>query len=159
MQAVYKVTITPEEYLELEREAEEKSEYYRGQIFAMAGASEKHNRITVNTVISLGVQIKGRSCSLYSNDLRVKVSQTGLYTYPDAIVVCGPVQFDDTYRDTLLNPTVVIEVLSESTEAYDRGRKFENCCSHCTKPLLLPHQPRDFQGRMGQLAHDASYLA
>ena len=80
MQAVYKVTITPEEYLELEREAEEKSEYYRGQIFAMAGASEKHNRITVNTVISLGVQIKGRSCSLYSNDLRVKVSQTGLYS-------------------------------------------------------------------------------
>ena len=126
MQAVYKVTITPEEYLELEREAEEKSEYYRGQIFAMAGASEKHNRITVNTVISLGVQIKGRSCSLYSNDLRVKVSQTGLYTYPDAIVVCGPVQFDDTNRDTLLNPTVVIEVLSESTEAYDRGRKFDH---------------------------------
>ncbi len=159
MQAVYKAYISPEEYLELEREAETKSEYYRGEVYAMAGASERHSTIQVNTLASLAVQLKGRSCKAHGSDLRVKVSHTGLYTYPDASVVCGPARFDDKQRNTLLNPTVVIEVLSELTEAYDRGRKFENCCSHCTKPLLLPHQPRDFQGRMGQLAHDASYLA
>ena len=126
MQAVYKAYISPEEYLELEREAETKSEYYRGEVYAMAGASERHSTIQVNTLASLAVQLKGRSCKAHGSDLRVKVSHTGLYTYPDASVVCGPARFDDKQRNTLLNPTVVIEVLSESTEAYDRGRKFDH---------------------------------
>ncbi|MDS4031337.1 MAG: Uma2 family endonuclease [Candidatus Contendobacter sp.] len=121
-----KPRLTPEDYLAIERGAEYKSEYFNGEIFAMTGASEPHNAIVVNTTIQLGNQLKKRPCRLYANDLRVKVSPTGLYTYPDLVVVCGKGQFEDTHLDTLLNPTLIIEVLSDSTEAYDRGRKFEH---------------------------------
>ena len=121
-----KPRLTPEDYLAIERSADYKSEYFNGEIFAMAGASRAHNTIAVNTTIQLGNQLKKRPCKLYANDMRVKVSPTGLYTYPDVVVVCGKEQFEDAHLDTLLNPTLIIEVLSDSTEAYDRGRKFEH---------------------------------
>src|SRR5215475_14641322 len=114
---------TPEEYLARERQAECKSEYYAGDIFAMAGASRWHNLIVANVIRELSLQLKGRPCTTYASDMRVKVSPTGLYTYPDVTVVCGEAQFEDPQQDTLLNPTLIVEVLSESTEAYDRGGK------------------------------------
>jgi len=95
-------------------------------MFAMSGASEAHNIIVVNVSAEIRQHLKKRLCKPYANDMRVKVSPTGLYTYPDVIVVCGKEQFDDAHLDTLLNPTLIIEVLSDSTEAYDRGRKFEH---------------------------------
>lgn len=115
---------TPEEYLARERQAEYKSEYYAGDIFAMAGASRWHNLIVANVIRELSLQLKGRPCTTYPSDMRVKISPTGLYTYPDVTVVCGEAQFEDTQQDTLVNPTLIVEVLSESTEAYDRGGKF-----------------------------------
>jgi Uma2 family endonuclease len=115
---------TPEEYLALERKAEYKSEYFAGEIFAMSGASERHNLIAGNVFAAFHVQFRNRPCRAYVNDMRVKVSPTGLYTYPDVMALCGEPQFDDEQRDTLLNPTVIIEILSPSTEAYDRGDKF-----------------------------------
>ena len=113
-----------EQYLALERKAEQKSEYINGRIFAMAGASRQHNQITFNISVALGIQLKGRTCVAYSSDMRVKVKQTGLYTYPDVVATCNEPQFEDSFVDTLLNPTIIIEVLSDSTEVYDRGGKF-----------------------------------
>ncbi|MGI9065913.1 MAG: Uma2 family endonuclease [Pyrinomonadaceae bacterium] len=115
--------ITPEEYLALERKADYRSEYLHGEIFAMTGASREHNIIATNIVISLGNQLKGRPCELYVNEMRVKVDAVGLYTYPDVAVVCGEPELEDKYVDTLLNPTVLIEILSKSTERYDRIAK------------------------------------
>ena len=121
-----KPRLTPEDYLALERSADFKSEYFNGEIFAMTGASESHNTITVNVSSEIRQQLKKRPCKVYANDMRVKVDPTGLYTYPDVVVTCGKAQFDDTHLDTLLNPILIVEVLSDSTEAYDRGRKFEH---------------------------------
>ena len=118
--------LTPEDYLALERSADFKSEYFNGEIFAMTGASESHNLVVINTIRELSTQLKKRPCKVYANDMRVKVDPTGLYTYPDVVVTCGKAQFDDTHLDTLLNPVLIVEVLSDSTEAYDRGRKFEH---------------------------------
>lgn len=115
---------TPEEYLARERKAMTKSEYRNGQIHAMPGASRKHNLITGNTYVELHLQLRNRECEVYPSDMRVKVSSTGTYTYPDVVVVCDEPRFEDTHFDTLLNPTVLIEVLSPSTAAYDRGDKF-----------------------------------
>jgi Uma2 family endonuclease len=126
MSVVAKKKITPEEYLEIERKAEYKSEYFNGEMFAMAGASRRHNLITGNVFAQLHSQLRKRSCEIYQSDMRVKVSQTGLYSYPDVTVVCGTAMFEDKNIDTLLNPTLIVEVLSESTETYDRGRKFEH---------------------------------
>lgn len=124
MSTQLKTYLTPQEYLALEREAEFKSEYFRGEMFAMSGASRKHNLITTNIVVGLGQQMRGRPCEVYSSDMRVKVAATGLYTYPDVVVVCGEPKFEDAHVDTLLNPTLLVEVLSPSTAAYDRGQKF-----------------------------------
>jgi Uma2 family endonuclease len=121
----HKAKLTPEEYLAIERKAEQRSEYFDGEMFAMVGASRRHNRIVTNLVAGLDNQLRERPCNVYSSDMRVKVSSTGLYTYPDVVVTCGEELFDDSHNDTLLNPIVIIEVLSESTEAYDRGKKFE----------------------------------
>ena len=118
--------ITPEEYLAIERQADFPSEYFLGETFAMAGASKEHNLIAGNAFAELHAQLKKRPCQVYSNDMRVKVKPTGLYTYPDIVVVCEKEQFDDKHKDTLLNPTLIIEVLSDSTEAYDRGEKFQH---------------------------------
>ena len=121
-----KPRLTPEDYLALERSADFKSEYFNGEIFAMTSASESHNTIVVNVSSEIRQQLKKRPCKVYANDMRVKVDPTGLYTYPDVVVTCGKAQFDDTHLDTLLNPVLIVEVLSDSTEAYDRGRKFEH---------------------------------
>ncbi|HXG67483.1 MAG TPA: Uma2 family endonuclease [Blastocatellia bacterium] len=121
-----KTYFTPEEYLELERKAAHKSEYLNGEIFARGGASPRHVLIVTNVVSELRAQLKNRPCTVYSTDLRVRVSRTGLYTYPDVIVVCGNPQFADDHKDTLLNPTLIVEVLSKSTKDYDRGEKFEH---------------------------------
>ena len=118
--------LTAEEYLARERRAEIKSEYFNGRVFAMAGASETHNLIVANVLASLVSQLKGRPCKAYASDMRVRVSSTGLYTYPDVSVVCGQARFEDRHQDTLLNPTIIVEVLSPSTESYDRGAKFEH---------------------------------
>jgi Uma2 family endonuclease len=116
--------LTPAEYLAIERAADFKSEFFAGEMFAMAGASPPHVLITGNVAAELHAQLKGRPCRVYSSDLRVRVSETGLYTYPDVVVVCGEQQFDDEKGESLLNPTLIVEVLSETTEAYDRGDKF-----------------------------------
>jgi Uma2 family endonuclease len=116
---------TPEQYLEIERKAEFKSEYYQGEMFAMSGASEVHVLIAGNVYAGLHQQLRHRPCRAYSSDMRVNVSAGGLYTYPDVTVVCGKPEFLDTAVDTLLNPTVIIEVLSKSTESFDRGKKFD----------------------------------
>ena len=115
--------MSEEEYLAFERASDTKHEYYRGEIFAMAGASEKHVLIVNNTVGTFFQQVRGR-CRIYSNDMRLRVNARGLYTYPDVIIVCNRPQLADGQFDTLLNPTIIIEVLSPSTEAYDRGKKF-----------------------------------
>ena len=112
---------TPKAYLAMERKAKYKSEYFNSQIVAMAGASERHNLIAGNVFAEFHLQFKKRTCKTYSSDMRVKVSETGLYTYPDVVAVCDRARFDDTQKDTLLNPTVIVEVLSKSTKGYDRG--------------------------------------
>jgi Uma2 family endonuclease len=117
--------LSPEEYLALERRAETKSEYYDGEIVAMSGASRAHSLIVGNAFASLHGQLRGRSCELHASDMRVRVSRTGAYVYPDIVVVCGQPQFEDDQVDTLLNPTVVMKVLSPSTEANDYGRKWD----------------------------------
>jgi Uma2 family endonuclease len=119
-----KTYLTPEQYLEIERKAEFKSEYYQGEMFAMSGASYPHIGIVANAMRELGQQLRRGPCRPLSNDMRVRVTPTGLYAYPDVVIVCGEPQFADDTFDILLNPTVIIEVLSRSTEAYDRGEKF-----------------------------------
>lgn len=114
---------TAEEYLAYERKSDEKHELIDGEIYAISGASRNHNRIAVNLVRNLGNLLVNSSCELYANDMRVKVSHCQ-YFYPDLAVVCDPLEFEDSEVDTLLNPNLIIEVLSPSTENHDRGRKF-----------------------------------
>ncbi len=116
--------LSPQEYLAAERQAETRSEYLEGDVFAMSGASRRHNLIVVNVAASLHGQLKGRGCETYAGDMRIHIPATGLYTYPDVAVVCGEPRFEDSALDTLLNPTLLIEVLSPTTEGYDRGKKF-----------------------------------
>jgi len=116
--------ITPEQYLEAERKAEYKSEYYQGVVYAMAGGSPVHSLIAMNLGGELRQALKKRRCFVYSSDLRLRVTPAGLYTYPDIQVLCGEPLFADDQKDTLTNPTVVVEILSKSTEARDRGFKF-----------------------------------
>jgi Uma2 family endonuclease len=118
--------ISPEEYLSIERKAEARSEYLNGEIFAMVGASREHNLIVANITREVTQQLKGKPCELYPTDMRVRIPATGLYTYPDVVVVCGEPLFEDDHVDTLTNPTLIVEVLSESTESYDRGKKFSH---------------------------------
>jgi Uma2 family endonuclease len=115
---------SPQEYRALERAAECKSEYVEGRIYAMAGASREHILITFNIGRSLGNQLANRPCEIYPSDMRVKSAAARNYRYPDIAVVCGAAQFEDHRADTLLNPTLLVEVLSPSTEASDRGEKF-----------------------------------
>lgn len=117
---------TPAEYLAREGAAEFRSEYFDGEIFAMAGGPPRHSLVKANTIRELSLLLKRRPCTAYDSDLRVKVAATGLYTYPDASVICGELQFDDERSDTVVNPCLLVEVLSKSTEAYDRGKKFEH---------------------------------
>lgn len=124
MSAVPKRKLTAADYLRIERAAEFKSEFYDGEMFAMAGASREHTFVKDNLVGELHARLKGGPCRAVSSDMRVKVSATGLYTYPDVVILCGQPEFEDANGDVLLNPQIVIEVLSDSTEKYDRGAKF-----------------------------------
>ena len=123
MAALRERTWTVEEYLEFERTSEEKHEYLDGQIISMAGASGNHNRIVANTIIGIGPQLREGPCGIYASDQRVRAGMD--YVYSDISVVCGTPEYTDETPQSLLNPTLVIEVLSPSTERFDRGRKFE----------------------------------
>jgi Uma2 family endonuclease len=116
--------ITPEEYLRLEREAPYKSEYYNGEMFAMAGGSPTHSVLTASVIGALTSLLRGKRCAPYDSNLRVFIPGTGLYTYPDISVICGPLELVPGHEDMIVNPTLLVEVLSDSTEAYDRGQKF-----------------------------------
>jgi Uma2 family endonuclease len=118
--------ITPAEYLRRERESEFKHEYFAEEIFAMADGTPKHSLIQTNVCSELRSLLKEKPCRVYNSDLRVKVDATGLYTDPDASVTCGELQCDDKRSKTVLNPTVIVEVLSPSTEAYNRVRTFNH---------------------------------
>jgi Uma2 family endonuclease len=124
MQTNPKHFLIPQDYLAWERQQETRHEYIDGEIFAMTGASREHNLVCGNTFSALHAQLRGGACEVYNNDMRVKVSETGMYTYPDITAACGQPQFEDAEVDTLLNPVLIIEVLSDSTERYDRGAKF-----------------------------------
>lgn len=140
--------IAPEAYLAQEEVATQKSEYFRGEIFMMAGGSPNHNRIAANMLTELTISLRGRhceafSCEAFNGDQRVLVKSSGLYTYPDALVVCGRLEYADERRQTIINPTVLVEVLSPSTKDYDRGGKFElyrNIPSFCDYVLI--HQDK-----------------
>lgn len=120
-----KTFYTPEEYLAFERSVPNKHEYFGGEISAIGRVSADHVLVVTNLVGELVAQVKGESCRVYSAALRVRVGPTGFYTYPDVIVLCDEPRFSDDHEDTLLNPALIIEVLSESTKDYDRGGKFE----------------------------------
>ncbi|MEW6208413.1 MAG: Uma2 family endonuclease [Acidobacteriota bacterium] len=125
------VLFTPDEYLAFEREAEERHEWLDGLIYAMAGESPDHSLINANLIATLNLQLKGRPCAVFSPNMKVysrlpsDASLKGLFSYPDVTIVCGKPVYHDEHRDVLINPQVIIEVLSKSTEAYDRGEKFE----------------------------------
>ena len=117
--------VSPEEYLAVEREAEFKHEYYQGEIVAMAGASNEHNLITGNLITALNIALRDRDCTVRASDMRLQTTAAGLYSYPDVSVVCGPPELrPDAHLDTLLNPSLLVEVMSKSTEQHDRRDKF-----------------------------------
>lgn len=120
-----KPRLTAEEYLALEREAKFKSEFFDGEMFAMAGGTVIHSLIATNLVSQMRTRLRGKPCLPFNSDLRILVEESELYTYPDLSVVCGPLHTATPEGDVLLNPTLIAEVLSDSTEAYDRGKKFE----------------------------------
>lgn len=124
MAALPKSTLTPEEYLEIERAAEFRSEFYGGEMFAMSGGTSWHNLIVGNIAAELRARFRGGPCRVYTQDMRVQTDSTGQYTYPDVTAHCSPPQFKDRVRDTLLNPELIVEVLSDSTRPYDHGAKF-----------------------------------
>lgn len=128
--------VTPEEYLARERRSEHKSEYFGGEIFAMTGASRKHNLVAGNLFAGLKRELRDRPCESYISDMRVRIAAANVYTYPDVAVVCGQPEFEDAEVDILLNPTLIVEVLSKSTAAYDRVAKFEY---YRTLPSLLEY--------------------
>ena len=118
--------LTVEEYLAIEEKAESRSEFYDGQMFLMAGASREHNTIFSNLFLNLAIPLKGARCRIFGTDQRVRIERTGLYTYPDLLIVCGTPEYAPENRNTLINPRVVIEILSDSTEHYDRTTKFRH---------------------------------
>jgi Uma2 family endonuclease len=148
MSLVQDKLVSPREYLELERNADFKSEYRDGLIIPIPGASVEHIIISDNFTRHLGNRLEGQPCHAYRSDLKVRTGHR--YSYPDVTVVCGTLQFEDVERDILLNPTIIIEILSSSTEAYDRGEKFaayrelesfrEYVLASQTQPLVKQYQ-------------------
>ncbi len=116
---------TAEEYLELEEASLEKNEFYKGEIFAMAGASIPHNEIVANTLVDIGSYLKDKKCRIYPSDLRIHSIANSLYTYPDISIICNEIETIGKRKNTVTNPTVLIEVLSKTTQDYDRGAKFK----------------------------------
>jgi len=119
-------SITEEEYLALDRQAPTKSEYAAAEMFLMAGGTSNHSRLQGDLYTELNLRLSGGPCEAFGSDMRVKVEPARMYAYPDISVVCGTPLFLDAIEDTLLNPVVIVEVLSPSTEAYDRGKKCQN---------------------------------
>jgi Uma2 family endonuclease len=126
MSAVPEQYLTLDEYAALEESSGIKHEFFEGIAYAMSGASPAHNLIAINVASSIRPQLRGKPCQMYSSDQRFKVEATGLFAYPDASVVCGPVQFADAPKHTMINPTLLFEILSPSTESYDRWKKFQH---------------------------------
>lgn len=126
MSALPRKFYSPQEYLILERKAKHKSEYWDGDIYAMAGASREHNLIASNVTTELTAQLRASPCEVYPSDMRVRIPRKARYVYPDVSVACDEPRFEDDVFDTLLNPTVIIEILSETTEGFDRGKKFDS---------------------------------
>lgn len=120
-----KQKFTVEEYLEFEEASLEKHEYYKGEIFAMAGASNRHVLISKNLLVAISVLLKGKSCQPYGSDLRIHIPQNSLFTYPDISIVCQDIVSSDPHEKSLVQPTIIIEILSTSTKEYDRGQKFK----------------------------------
>jgi len=125
MSAVAKPRFTLGEYLARERVEVTKSEFYRGEIFAMAGGSIRHNRICANLIINLGRRLQGSTCQVTTSDQRIRIPAVDLSTYPDISIICGEPQPDTADTQAIVNPRVIFEVLSKSTEGYDRGKKFD----------------------------------
>ena len=115
---------TIEEYLELENTSDDKHEYYQVELFAMSGANFQHNQVTANLMFRLRQKLSGKPCQPYGSDLRVHIESNTLFTYPDISIICGPPVFRNNDEMNLLNPTVIIEVLSPGTKDYNRGEKF-----------------------------------
>ncbi len=146
---------TPEEYLDLERKAAFRSEYRRGYITAMAGTSPEHNTIALNFASEVRVRLRGRPCRVYMSDVRLLVSPTGLYTYPDIMALCGAAEFAPGDLETLTNPSMIAEVLSRTTEAYDRGERFEDYKTISSlKEYLLISQDRVLVERFERKGQD-----
>jgi Uma2 family endonuclease len=132
------IRYTEDQYLSIEREADDRHEYLDGRIYAMAGESPEHGAICTNLTGEIRAQLKGSRCQAFAKDMRVRsgplprrrYSQKGLYSYPDLVIVCGEMQFLDENRDVIINPKVIIEVASPSTEAFDRGEKFHRYRTH-----------------------------
>ncbi len=122
--AYQKEFYTIPEFLEMENTATEKHEYYNGEIFAMSGAGARHNIISVNIIVSLGILLKGKRCQPYGSDMRISIPENTLFTYPDVSVFCGDVTSLPEDENTATQPTVIFEILSPSTSNYDRGVKF-----------------------------------
>ncbi|WP_437317892.1 Uma2 family endonuclease [Sorangium sp. So ce385] len=123
-QAAARTGLSPQEYLAFERSSPLRHEYADGEIFAMAGGTLEHSAVAANVIGELRSALQGRGCRVLTSDMRVKIAATRRYVYPDGAVVCSRPEFEDEQRDTLLNPRLVVEVLSDSSEAYDRGEKF-----------------------------------
>lgn len=124
MAAEPKTTLTVQDYLDIERESETKHEYVDGVIVAMAGASPAHNRIQTSLIAQLYPRLRRQGCEIFGGDMRVNIERLNMYTYPDLAVVCGTPQFIGPAPEALLNPTLLVEILSPSTEMYDRVKKF-----------------------------------
>lgn len=136
---------TPQQYLELERAAEERHEYLDGQIYLMSGGSPKHSAICVNTIIELGLQLRRKPCQIFEANMKVGTGTAALFSYPDVSVVCGEPTFHDKHQDVLTNPSVIVEVLSPSTERFDRGKKFaryQRIDSFTDYVLIAQDEPR-----------------
>ena len=145
MTALPKSKLTVAEYLAIERKAEFKSEFFNGEMFAMAGANRLHSFANENLTVRIGMQLKGTPCRTLSRDQRVRIGRTGLYCYPDLLIVCGPPEYSAEDPDTLVNPRVIVEILSDSTERYDRTTKFEHyqqLPSVMEYVMVSQHQPR-----------------
>lgn len=137
--------VSPEQYLSLERGADYKSEYVDGRVYAMAGASERHNRLVANLIVALGSQLRGGACRIYPSDLKVRIPGGRRYFYPDVSVICGATEFADDNEDTVTNPVLIIEALSEGTAAFDRGRKLQ---SYIQIPTLQDYLLVDPEARL-----------
>lgn len=137
--------VTPEEYLAAERLSETRSEYLDGGVYPMTGGTVNHNQITINLILELGTQLQSADCRLHAADLKVRLPDSRKFFYPDVMIICGELQYHDNRRDVILNPDLVIEVLSLSTEAFDRGAKFKAYQTiESLKEYLLVAQDRPF---------------